>query len=208
MKWKTVLSLSLSIVCSGAVASELYAWGSHKYVMRVSCRPYNAFTPFCWGSLNCVGCCPTPCCAPSCGMPSPCMGYYPPPWCMPQACYGGGCPAPGSLLLPRNTAPATPPPADGKQPSNQGPNFTPPPPAAGGASAKTQTPAYNPYLLAAYLRAYAPYYYGYNPYAVQPTAYYPGYNPGYHPGYYGYPGSYNAWPAAAWGQYGYGGYGR
>lgn len=67
---------------------------------------------------------------------------------------------------------------------------------------------YNPYLLAAYLQAYAPYYYGYNPYAVQPTAYNPGYNPGYYQGYYGYPGNYSAWPTAAWNNYGYSGYGR
>src|SRR3954447_16572156 len=54
----------------------------HRYATQITCRPYNAFTPICWGNLVCDGCCPNPCgvasgCMPmSMGMPSCCgMGY-------------------------------------------------------------------------------------------------------------------------------------
>jgi hypothetical protein len=73
-------------------------WHPHnRYLTQITCRPYNAFTPICWGNLVCDGCCPQPCgvasgClpmtfgtppfaangyGPSCGMPSfaPQQGY-------------------------------------------------------------------------------------------------------------------------------------
>src|SRR5882724_10277641 len=75
-------------------------WHCHnRYVTQITCRPYNAFTPICWGNLVCDGCCPQPCgvasgCLPmtfgvppfaanGCGMP--CMG----PSCGPQQGYAG-----------------------------------------------------------------------------------------------------------------------
>src|SRR5260370_23962434 len=33
----------------------------NRYVTHITCRPYNAFTPICWGNLVCDGCNPSPC---------------------------------------------------------------------------------------------------------------------------------------------------
>ena len=69
-------------------------WHRHnRYVTHITCRPYNAFTPICWGNLVCDGCNPSPCgvasgCLPmqigvppwasaGCGMPSMAGGYMP-----------------------------------------------------------------------------------------------------------------------------------
>ncbi|MBI3823832.1 MAG: hypothetical protein HY289_14275 [Planctomycetes bacterium] len=65
-------------------------WNRHnRYVTQITCRPYNAFTPICWGNLVCDGCVPSPCGVASGCMPMT-MGV--PPWAQP-ACgpfMGGG----------------------------------------------------------------------------------------------------------------------
>jgi hypothetical protein len=190
----------VSLACLGLAVAEADAFFHHRrgcglrchaFTTHITCRPYNAFTPICWGNLTCDGCCPNPCgVASGCGIPGMggmgCgMGYgmgnwggwspwdsyasgYP-------SCEGGNCP--GTITTPAPSA--TP----GQ------PNFTPPPPAI------NQT-------MYGYPR-------GYGYYGVQPVGYYSGYYPGYYPyqypqGYnYGYGYGYGYNPAAYYG-YGYG----
>jgi hypothetical protein len=129
--------------------------------MRICCRPYNAFTPFCCGTMHCDGCCPLPCaqasgCAamPSygCDMPAPVCGGFA------GACAPGyGSPAMGGSM-PVNLPPAMPMPSGVPVPLN--PNVPP---------VLNHTAQYaNPAM-----------YYG-----VQPVGYYPGYYYGYQPSYY------------------------
>ncbi|MSQ95950.1 MAG: hypothetical protein EXR98_15540 [Gemmataceae bacterium] len=58
-------------------------WNKHnRYTTTITCRPYNAFTPICWGNLVCDGCNPSPC-----GVANGCL-----PMTMgvpPFACVGG-----------------------------------------------------------------------------------------------------------------------
>lgn len=98
-----------SLCCMALVAGETQAffgllspyhpsslWHRHnRYVTQITCRPYNAFTPICWGNLVCDGCCPSPC-----GVASGCMPMQigMPPWCnsygtcgLPCMPGGGGC---------------------------------------------------------------------------------------------------------------------
>ncbi len=72
MKLKTYLLTALSLACLGLSARPASAWwlglhrcGCNRYSTIVVCRPYNAFTPVCAGSMVCDGCCPFSC--PSCG---------------------------------------------------------------------------------------------------------------------------------------------
>jgi hypothetical protein len=57
----------------------------NRYVTHITCRPYNAFTPICWGNLVCDGCNPSPC-----GVASGClpMTMGVPPWACPGGQYG------------------------------------------------------------------------------------------------------------------------
>ena len=148
----------------------------HCFETHITCRPYNAFTPICWGNLTCDGCCPNPC-----GVASGC--------CMPPSCGSGSCGAgfaggympgqfcgyPGGMLPSYAGAPIAYPgvPMPQTMPT-QAPNYNLPPPV-------NQTTQYgNPAM-----------YYG-----VQPASYYPGY-------YYGYPTAYYpSYPAMPYG-YGY-----
>ncbi len=49
----------------------------HRFVTQITCRPYNAFTPICWGNLVCDGCTPNPCAVAG--------------GCMPMGCGPTGC---------------------------------------------------------------------------------------------------------------------
>ncbi len=73
-------------------------WHRHnRYVTQITCRPYNAFTPICWGNLVCDGACPSPCGVASGQMPLM-MGA--PPWACPgsECCPGyGGCGPEGAM---------------------------------------------------------------------------------------------------------------
>jgi hypothetical protein len=104
---RKILALSLfSLCCLALCTGESQAffgllspyhpsslWHRHnRYVTHITCRPYNAFTPICWGNLVCDGCNPSPC-----GVASGClpltMGV--PPWAYAAGCgmpcMGGAC---------------------------------------------------------------------------------------------------------------------
>jgi hypothetical protein len=159
-----------------------------KYSTYICIRPYNAFSPVCYGNIMADGCCPlmmgggqfsgccpgpsTPSCFTACA-PSCTMGFD-----------GGGClPAPGNVQQPQAAAPnATPPAQQLPQGPAAGPQFAPPNPAQ-----------LNP---AAYMWGYNPYLYNYG--VMQTSAYqnyygnyapagYNGYQPNYYQNYgYGY----------------------
>lgn len=170
---------------------------------QITCRPYNAFTPICWGNLVCDGCCPSMgnfhgggCGPMGCG-PMGCgpMGYGPMMggWGESPLLAGGdvSCTpgSPGCLPSPTSTTivPATPP-TPGAAPAPGAPSFTPPPPAP-------STTYYNPYA----------------GYGLQRAGYYPGYY-GYRPAYnYAAAYQYNPYWANPYAGYGYNpyqGYGR
>ncbi len=106
---RKILALSLfSLCCAGLFVAPARAgifspWCCHnRYTTQITCRPYNAFTPICWGNLVCDGCCPSPC-----GVASGClpMNMGIPPWAcnyggqggpsMGAPCGGGACGADG-----------------------------------------------------------------------------------------------------------------
>ena len=71
MKLKMYVLTALSLACLGLSARPASAWwlhrcGCNRYSTIIVCRPYNAFTPVCSGSMVCDGCCPFACpnCAP------------------------------------------------------------------------------------------------------------------------------------------------
>lgn len=84
-----VVALSLAgLALSAAPASAWWLMRKHginRYSTVVVCRPYNAFTPVCSGSLVCDGCCPFSCpqmpsgaaCSPLLGNPMLGMCYNP-----------------------------------------------------------------------------------------------------------------------------------
>ena len=91
---RKILALSLfSLCCLAMFTSESQAFFfHHRYVTHITCRPYNAFTPICWGNLVCDGCNPSPC-----GVASGClpMTMGVPPWAYSAGCgmpcMGGAC---------------------------------------------------------------------------------------------------------------------
>lgn len=192
------LALGLtSLAVLAATASDAFGFlfllkhCARRYGSVIVCRPYNAFTPICYGNMVCDGCCPPASCGPVCGpvgMPSPCFQSY-------------GCIEPGGHLAsaaPTHLIPAPMPSA----PAPSNPNFTPPPPAQ--IPNMTQGGTWPP-MPVAYTQPY-PYGYGY-PYAqpqypanggVQPVNYAPYYPMPAYP-YYGYGYGYGYAPA-----YGYG----
>jgi hypothetical protein len=176
--------------------------------MQICCRPYNAFTPFCCGSLHCDGCCPIPQ-MPSCPMMQ-CGG--PGPICSAMNPFGGGCgempmhlpfggapvampPAHGAP--PGLVAPPQGPPAHGTPPGNWAPmpNGVPMPPANGTVPPVLNHTAQYPYGMP-YYGVQPANYYGYpNPYSA--AGYYPGAYPNmpypYYPYGYGYYGGQRPW---------------
>jgi len=64
-----------------------------KYSLYIVCRPYNAFTPVCYGNINCLGGCPAPC-APSCFQGDSCD----------TGCAGGSCTAGLPQIISNNMA--------------------------------------------------------------------------------------------------------
>lgn len=135
-------------------------WHRHnRYVTHITCRPYNAFTPICWGNLICDGCCPNPC-----GVASGClpMTMGVPPWaCGPSCgmpCFGGACGgAAVSDMPPIRHYPAPTPSFTPPAPMPVGPQNTMMYPYNGVAQANY--PMYMPYYVPAY----------YNPYMGYPT---------------------------------------
>jgi hypothetical protein len=147
---------------------------------QITCRPYNAFTPICWGNLTCDGCCPS--FGGGCG-----FGYQ--ACAMPTPVYSSLCGDSGACLPTTTPAPAAAP-ATIAHPlpnvSMANPYFNPMAYYGYGVQPTAYHPGYyNPYQAyynyqAAYnanlMRMYQA---GYNPYLMnamwQQTGYYPGY---------------------------------
>ena len=105
---RIVQPLQLGFLRRESQAWLLQCFHHHKYTTQITCRPYNAFTPICWGNLTCDGCCPSFGCG---GNQMPMMMGAPYACAAPM--YGNGCVA-GNMP---NSAPM--PPVN---------NFTPPMP--------------------------------------------------------------------------------
>jgi hypothetical protein len=171
MKTKILALAVLSMVAWLLSASNASAFLPcfHRNYSVIVCRPYNAFTPMCYGNVVCDGCCPSPYCG---------AGSCQPPIqrCLPPMCGDGGCmpgansfAAAGPMMMPMPVPLPFAQPAP--QPMPNGPNFTPPPP--------TPTPNPGPELNQTTMR--------WNPqamYGVQPAGYYPSYYPAYPVNYY------------------------
>ena len=169
----------------------------HCFETHICCRPYNAFTPICWGNLYCDGCCPNPQgVASGCCIPGSWSGCLPgidcaaSPWGYPPPSLAGGGPyprypiygdmnqinpyqgtVPGGMLpggmLPGGPVPSMP----TSMPLPQGAT-----PAAPAVPPVLNHTAQYPYGM----------YYGLQPAGYYPYGYYPmGYAPGYNPYYYG-----------------------
>jgi hypothetical protein len=184
---RNILALGLFSLCclalftaeSQAFFGLLSPWHHHnRGVTHITCRPYNAFTPICWGNLVCDGCNPSPC-----GVASGClpisMGI--PPWAYTYGMghgvgYGfGGC-------CTGDACGASDMPAVNSQPSFKAPAPSPMP-----APGQTMYPPMQPqgvsqanyYPQPMYAPQYYPGYYpAYNPYMMQQTAPYYWYGSG------------------------------
>lgn len=157
MKMKKIVIGLLGLAVVAAGVPQVQAWCCWrrcccKYSTYICCKPYNAFTPCCYGSICCNGCCPMQfscggCSSPCC--PSPCCG----PTIVSSNCCDGGW---GHPVEPAPFAPGYQPmPAPGPGPA---PNWVPPAPVP----MVGQAPMWN-----------MP--------AVQQTGYFPGYYPSYQP---------------------------
>lgn len=169
MKLKLFALTALSLAGLALSAAPASAWwlqrhnGINRYSTVVVCRPYNAFTPVCRGSLVCDGCCPFSCpniapgacCSPVLGNPLLALAHNPaninyaamPPMMMP----------PQAMMMP---APAMP---QGQVPVNM----------------QTQVPMPYPVQPAGYQQGYYPVYYpimpspmSINPYQQAPAYWY------------------------------------
>jgi hypothetical protein len=178
---RKIIALGLLSLCSLALfageSSAFYGlfpyrpWHPHnRYVTQITCRPYNAFTPICWGNLICDGCNPNPC-----GVASGClpMTMGVPPWASSPGC-APSCGAPMGNFSSASDMPYMQPaqpmpdirsaPFSAPTPMPVGPNISMYPP--NGVSQAN----YNPYAQP-YANYYTPSYY--NPYqAYQPMPYY------------------------------------
>jgi len=113
MRMKRIAIGLLSLAVIGIYAQPSWAWlfhhcGGCKYSTYICCRPYNAFTPVCFGNITGIGCCPIAlgCCQPPPPPPNFCCG---PAMCDP-CCDGGSCCSGPGMVLPPNTGNFTPPP--------------------------------------------------------------------------------------------------
>ena len=165
-------TLGMFVSAGDASALWLFPRCLHRHHSIIICRPYNAFTPICHGSVYCNGCCPSPFCGPgSCG---PIQSHFAPPM-ISNGCCDTGC-APGGVVQPYAAAPTMLPPPGTHMPLPSGPTFTPPPPMQNSQSSLR----WNPQAMYGVQPAgYAPNYYpmNYAPINYYPTGYYPqGYN--------------------------------
>src|SRR5262245_5083536 len=69
MKRKHWIAGLLGVLALGFGVQQAHAWFCkgcccNKYSTYICCRPYNAFSPVCFGSICCDGCCPLQTCAP------------------------------------------------------------------------------------------------------------------------------------------------
>ncbi len=97
MKTKILAVALLSIVGLAQSTNDASAFGlfpcCHRNCSVICCRPYNAFTPMCYGSMVCDGCCPSPCCGGGCCQPPPIQRALPAIYN--TGCCDGGCGMPG-----------------------------------------------------------------------------------------------------------------
>jgi hypothetical protein len=184
-RWGLGLLSALGLLLSFAQDSEAFLFhhccGCHHCDMHICCRQYNAFTPVCFGNVNCIGCCPPTCGFPGCGcgMPGPIGAALGPMGCDPQMAMAmqmqpgmpmmpGGMSMPVSMpmqpMMPQGMPQGTPMPMPGVAPA---PGNVPP--------VLNHTAQYG-----------NPMYYGYG---VQPAG-------------YGYPGYFGAYPYTAVPYYG------
>jgi hypothetical protein len=188
MKRKILAIGLLSACCLMAIVGDSQAffglfhhpWHHHnRYVTQITCRPYNAFTPICWGNLNCDGCCPNPCAIAGGCMPmnfgGPSFGGCGVP-CMGDACGASDMPMAGNMPRPMSAPASMPTPGYGYPMPHYGypmPNiynqpFTPPMPQT---APQPMPPGPN-------FGMYNPMYHG-----VAQANYYPMYMPQYAPNY-------------------------
>jgi hypothetical protein len=166
----------------------------HRYSCKINVRPYNAFTPVCFGSMTCIGTAPG-CCGGGHGGFNPMM-----PSVFAHGGFDDGCCVPGHGPG-FDHGPAGEPGEPGKQmpPANDGKKFIPPVPNPVPTTAwyypQTMPYYYSPVHQAAYRANYQA---GYQAYQG-----YPGYQPTYNP-YYNY-GYYPTVPAYSVPSYWYGG---
>jgi hypothetical protein len=170
---RKILALGLySLCCLALFTSESNAFFglfSHhnRYVTTITCRPYNAFTPICWGNLVCDGCCPNPCGVASGCLPTS-MGI--PPWAYSYGmghglASGGGCCVGDSCGASDMPAAA---------PVRPQPSFTPPMPMPmPGGPGMTMYPQPQPQQGVSQANYY--------PQPMYAPQYYPGYYPMYNP---------------------------
>jgi hypothetical protein len=127
MKLKLSVLTALTLASVALSAAPASAWwlhhncGCNRYSTVIVCRPYNAFTPVCSGSLVCDGCCPFSCpnlpsgacCSPTLGNPLLSMCHDPaginggqymmqpmmqgPPMAMPGQQFQGPMPMPANM---------------------------------------------------------------------------------------------------------------
>jgi hypothetical protein len=149
----------------GVDAGILHHCGCHHHCcdMKICCRQYNAFTPVCFGSMFCDGCCPNF----GCAQPQPCG-----PVCGAWGCgdFAGGMSPAGIPGLPPGAIPVGAPVPQGA-PLPTGP-VTPP---VINNTAQFGGPMYYGVQPAGFYPGYG---YQYNPYGYQPMAY-PNYGYGY-----------------------------
>ena len=154
-------ALSAGALCLnvGQASAGLFRCCCYKKCCTFCVKPYNAFSPVCFGSLCFDGCCPSP---------QGCCNQGPPP----GACCGdpcGGCGAGPGFLPGGPPAPTTGMPPAATQ---GGPQFTPPAPQQlpQGTGARAY-PAPRSFLPPVQPVGYYPYGYPYaNPYAGYPAA--------------------------------------
>jgi hypothetical protein len=166
-KYLFAAALSAGALCLnvGQASAGLFRCCCYKKCCTFYCKPYNAFSPCCCGSVCFDGCCPP--------TQPPCP---PQPTCCADSFCGDGCGGPGAGFLPgltpgAPTPPTTGAPQQGTPPGGQ--QFTPPPPQplpnGAGAGARAYIPA-RPFMPPIQPVGYAPYPYPYaNPYAGYPV---------------------------------------
>ena len=199
---RKILALGLLSLCSVALfVGDAKAWNGplslwlhhHRYTTTITCRPYNAFTPICWGNLVCDGCNPNPCSVANGCLP---MMMGAPPWaCCPPQGYGmppmggmammpPGAYGPGAGYATDMGTGGQPMPMPAGQPMPQ--QFTPPTPMPIGPTPNTTMTYPYPYPALPPGVAQANYHPGYYPIYPQPA--YPNYNmPTYYNPNPGYP---------------------
>jgi len=170
-----LLSLGAVALTSSPASAYLFKCKCYKKCCTFCCRPYNAFSPSCCGTMFCDGCCPKPCFQPQ-GPPAGYDGGCPDGACCADgAC--GGAPWAGPGYLPSAGGPAaqgpgaaggTAPAPGGQLPMPGNQPFQPPTPMPLPNGAGVQS-----YYPATYLPPVQP--------VVSPAAYQYGYPPAYPP---------------------------